>query len=217
MISNRIKLLKFSGLLLAAVSAAQAQLYTAVGSQTGVRTDFTFTIDAATDLVSVFVSNTVPGSLGVTGTLTSFGFNVPDNLIGSALLVSAPTGWTLANPYDLTAGGGIFVQDLGARTGGNVNGGDPQDGIAFTETGNFVFSFSDFADAAGFLGANGVTGRWQAVTASPGSDEGFGNPGTPGGPIVPVPEPSTYGLIGAGILLAGVYLRRRRAIAREVS
>ena len=216
MIFNKIKLLKFSGLLLAAVSAAQAQLYTAVGAQTGVRTDFTFAINPTTDLVSVFVSNLVAGPGGVTGTLTSFGFNVPDNLISSAQLTSAPAGWTLAVPYDLNAGGNIFVQEVGAATGGNPNGGDPQTGIAFGGTGTFVFSFSNFTNATGFLGANGVTGRWQEVTVNPKSDEGFGNPGTPGGPIVPVPEPSTYGLIGAAILTAGVYLRRRVAAVRQL-
>jgi len=207
---KKTKILKLSGLLLAATIAAHAQLYVATGASTGVVTDFNFTVNTTANTLTVFVDNTHTGSGGVTGTLTSFGFNVPDSLIASASLVTAPTGWTLARPYDLNAGGNNFMQDLGAKTGTNVNGGSPQDGIAFGETGTFVFQFADFSSSAGFLGTNGVSGRWQVVVPG-GSDAGFGNPGTSGADIVPVPEPSTYGLFGAAGLIAAVMIRRRLA------
>jgi hypothetical protein len=212
------KLLKLSGLLLAGTLAAHAQLYVATGASTGVMTNFTFTLNTTANTLSVLVSNTQPGPGGVTGTLTSFGFNIPDNLFASASLTAAPTGWTLASPYDLNAGGNNFMQDIGAKTGNNVNGGSPQTGIAFGQTGTFVFQFADFANAAGFLGANGVSGRWQVVNAGSGSDAGFGNPGLPSGAdIIPVPEPSTYGMIGAVGLLAGAILRRRLAKNRPAA
>lgn len=206
---------KISALLLAVVPVAHAQLYTAVGASTGVETAFNFTIDPTLNRLTVLITNTEPGPGGVTGTVTSFGFNVPNSLISSASLLSAPAGWTLANPYDLNAGGNQFMQDLGAKTGNNVNGGSPQTGIAFGESGTFVFQFADFSSTTGFLGSNGLSARWQVVTAGSGSDAGFGNLETPpGAEIVPVPEPSTYGLLGAGCLAAGIFLRRRFATRR---
>ena len=196
--------------MLAAATAVHAQLYTATGASTGVVTEFNFTINTTANTLTVMIDNTQAGPGGVTGTLTSFGFNVPTNLIASASLVTAPTGWTLASSYDLNAGGNNFMQDIGAKTGNDVNGGSPQDGIAFGETGTFVFQFADFASTAGFLGSNGVSGRWQVVTAGSGSDAGFGSPTLPpGADIIAVPEPSTYGLIGAAGLLAGIVIRRR--------
>jgi hypothetical protein len=151
----------------------------------------------------------VAGPGGVTGTVTSFGFNGPNSLIASTSLISpVPTGWTLANPYDLNAGGNRFMQDVGAKTGNNVNGGSPQDGIAFGETATFVFQFADFASASGFLGTNGVSARWQVVAAGGGSDAGFGNPAASSADITPVPEPGAYSLIGAGFLIGSVLFRR---------
>lgn len=218
----KFKLLKLSGLLLAAATAAHAQLYVVTGAQTGVRTSLTFSIDDALNRVSVFVQNNELGPGGVTGTLTSFGFNVPNTLIATASLVMAPTGFVLSRPFDLNAGGNVFSQDLGAMTGNNPNGGDPQDGFSFGESGTFVFQFAEFSGTAGFLGTNGVSGRFQVVGVGPngggGSDAGFGNPGTGPGPvpIVPVPEPSTYGMIGAACLLAGALVRRKLR-ARQTS
>lgn len=209
-------LLRLSALLLAVVSVARAQLYTAVGASTGVETAFNFTLDPTLNRLTVLITNTEPGPGGVTGTLTSFGFNVPDSLISSASLLTAPAGWTLANPYDLNAGGNNFMQDLGAKTGNNVNGGSPQTGIAFGGSATFIFQFADFTTTTGFLGVNGVSGRWQVVTAGSGSDAGFGNVDTPpGADIIPVPEPSTYGLLGAAGLMVAVLARRRFRNARS--
>lgn len=199
--------------LLGFATAAHAQLYTATGS-TGVTSSFNFTIDPTLNRVTVLVNNTQAGVGGVTGSVTSFGFNIPPALAGTGSLLSTSGvtagAWTYFAPYNLSAGGGGFVQDVGAGTGANPNGGTVAQGVVAGSSATFVFQFGDFASAAGFIGPNGVTARWQGVTGNR-SDEAFGNPGTPGGPgLTPVPEPSTYGLFGAAALAVGLMVRRKR-------
>lgn len=194
--------------LLGLAAAAHAQLYIATGSS-GVTTYFTFNINPTLNQVSVLVDNTHAGVGGVTASVTSFGFNVPTALAGTGSLLSysgVPAGtWTYFAPYNVNN----FNQDVGAGSGVNVNGGQPNQGVLFGTTANFVFQFADFASATGFLGENGMSTKWQALSTTGGSNEGYGNPGTPGGPIVPVPEPATYGLIGAAMLMLGVVVRRK--------
>ena len=198
--------------LLRLAAVANAQLYIATGSASGVSTSFDFSIDPVLNRVTVVVDNTHPGIAGVTGTVTSFGFNIPSSLAGTGSLLSAtgvPAGtWSFFEPYDLN----LFDQDVGAGSGANVNGGQPSESVQYGNSAMFVFQFGDFSDATGFLGPNGLSVKWQALSTTGLSDEGFGNPGTSEAPpIIAVPEPSTYGLIGAASLLAGLLVRRKFA------
>ena len=205
-----IKKLLATVALFSTVAATHAQLYIATGS-TGVTTWFNFTIDPILNQVTVEVDNTHAGPGGIAGTVTSFGFNIPATLAGTGSLLSAvgvpADTWSYFEPYDLNAGGGAFQQEVGAGSGKNPNGGQPNESVAFGSTATFVFQFGDFSDATAFLGEDGMTSRWQAIAPGGGSDEGFGNPPPENIPN-PVPEPSTYGLLGAAALVIGALYRR---------
>src|SRR5215212_6473188 len=98
--------------LLGCSAVAQAQLYVATGGS-GVTASFNFSIDTGTNQVTVVVDNMHAGINGTTGTVTSFGFNLPVGLAAGGSLLSAvgvPSGWSYFAPYGLSN----FEQDAGA-------------------------------------------------------------------------------------------------------
>jgi hypothetical protein len=208
----------------ALASAASAQLYTVAGGTTGVTAEFTFTIDDVANTVTVFVDNTILGENGAQGTITTFGFNTPFATAdlgadGSNVSFTQDFGdmWNMFAPYELSPTE-TFAQDFGVGSGPTEEGGNPQNGIEFGSTGTFVFTFPDFTGTdsiAGWLGEDGLSVRFQEVLDSMGvsgqSDKVFGNPddgGGGGGGVVP--EPSTYGLLGAMALLGIAAMRYLR-------
>jgi hypothetical protein len=181
--------------------------------------------DVGLNTYTINFANTTIGPGGYVGTITSFGFNTP--FTGAALgtdgsnvsFSSTKSGWGIFEPYDLSQAGGIFAQELGAGVGAQPDGGNPTDGIHFGESATFVFTFADFTSANGFFDSlTDFSVRWQQVGLSTipegqrgGSDFGGANDGgsTPGDlPNTPVPEPSTYSILG-GVLLLGFALKRR--------
>ncbi len=215
---------RFAALAALLVSSASAEMILASGQTTGVNSLFSVSVDPGLNRVIVEVDNTLMGPGGVTGTLMSFGFNLPDSIAGSGTLLeqdwttllaghTEPGDWALAQPYALSGSAGIFVQDFGAFGGSNENGGNPNRGVLFGEKARFVFGFADFTGVDGFFGEGGLSARWQQVNLDPGSDKGLG--GEPPD-FTPVPEPATYGLIGSTVLFAAGLLRRRRSSAVPV-
>jgi hypothetical protein len=195
------------------------------------------TADITANTYKLEFQNTFLGTGNYQGTITSFGFNTPfsDAQLGSdgsnvsftqlwtQLLPDRggvqPATWNIFEPYDLSQGGGLYAQDIGDGTGNTPQGGNPGDGIRFGEIAVFTFQFADFTSADGFFdSATDISVRWQQVGTNgsfQGSDYGGGNDRPPPSEgEVPVPEPSTYGLLAAGALVAlAVYRRFRRQVA----
>lgn len=212
------------------VCSAQAQIvvksFQAYGRDTNVEARFHFWINPTTNQVTIEVDNTWagPGSNNK-GTITSFGFNTPfsnsalgtngsnvtftQNWLVLAPGRTEPADWNKFEPYQPSQGGGTYYQDIGAGSGSSPTNGSPQSGIRFGEKVKFVFQFPDFtpSQAQTFFSDRpyDLTVRWQAIGECDYSDIGFGCE------IPPVPEPSTYGLMGAGALVGLVVLRRRQA------
>jgi hypothetical protein len=216
-------------------SCAFGQLV-AIGVNTGVKTVFNAAVNTQDLLLTV--DNTLAGLGGATGSVTSFGFNTPWTApldlskIAISYQVLSPTGpteaWNPLSAFTLTAGlgGGGFTVDLGLESdnNGNPNGNSVANGVEFGETVVFKFSFDavtyampELESVADFFNQD-ATGpdflvRWQNVrNANQGSDAFGGD--FPHETDIPqggeVPEPATYGLIGAAALIGLVSLRRLR-------
>lgn len=174
-------------LLLAALCSTRlfGQLV-AIGENTGVITSFYAEI-VGQDLF-ITVDNSYVSGTGVTGTVTSFGFNTPWtsrldlSKVQISYSVDSATGptrtWTALSPYTLNAGGrrGGVTVDLGITSDSNrnPNGNSVLNGVEFGEVVIFQFSFDpltydipDLADIADFFNqsANGkdFLVRWQHV------------------------------------------------------
>lgn len=230
------KLLTLALLSVAAAVPASAQLITpspikAVGLNYAVNTAFALTFDTANDRLTVDINNNVAG--GAAGRLTAFVLDLPcydastpfdASWVSIHSTVNTPIGdWTDFGTaaLDLNVNGLAFNFDLGLGTGSNVNGGGGN-GIADGQTAQIVLQFSFdltasyVASVQSYYGSHQgafLAGRWQSVctaTASGLSDAGFDVP-PPTGAVVPsVPEPATYGLLGAGALLGLLAVRARR-------
>jgi hypothetical protein len=143
--------------------------------------------------------------------ITGFAFSLFDGLADTLISVTGTQdngGWNFSSDADSGNGNATFNLDLEsyAITGdsGNINGGDPNDGIAAGTTGRFTFS----GQFGGNVGISDVFARWQRTGVDgDGSDYGWG---CTDDPCMKVSEPASLTLFGLGLVFAGVAARRRR-------
>lgn len=167
-----------------------------------------------------------------TGTLTSFGFETPAlNSNGVAVdhvdfyntsnstITNVTGNWNTFQPYKLQAGLGVELE-AGTGVGQNPNGGTANAGLADGYIGFFDFDFAGSGIAATNFSYDGFFGdaenpdevlafRFQSIDANPDSEAFFGSfISESGTPFTPVPESSTYGLFGIGVLALAIAARR---------
>jgi PEP-CTERM motif len=222
------------------VTTSSAQLYYHVvdldsapgvdsGNNLGVAIDatFTFSINAGVGTLQLKLKNlagTAKASYGegagnyTGGILTGFGFDGPmgatyiagsfaQALSASSLLEPGGIDFVPTIPYTETNPVGNF--DFGAASSAPA----PHNGLAGGYEAVFTFKFNGdltYFTPGGFFSHNGTDAdfgfRFQSIPVGEGSDKFVyyvdDNP--------PIPEPSTYGLLGAGILIAIVGRKRVR-------
>ncbi len=213
------------GLTLGLCHTTSAQIavheFNVVSQTYGVRSKFTFTVDPGANVLTVRIDNTIAGVNGYKGNIVGFGFNTPFTNTqlgnnGSNVWIdnhttqlnpghSQPGDWTKSDPFSMA--GGQYTQDFGVW----APTPKPQNGIQHGEKAWFVFAFPDFtaSQVSGFFdGTRDLMVRYQEVGKNgcyEYSDYGWANDCA-----LPVPEPSTYGLIGAAGLLGLVSWRRMK-------
>jgi hypothetical protein len=206
------------------VATNSANVFTA--GNTGVAIQALFEFDQALGYLRLTLTNLSGTGSYTPGVLMGGGFDGPVGLIykaGSFTTESISAGepggvdFLVGNGFSFGGLGANGSFDFGAGTNGpdGNGGGDPADGLAGGYTAALRFQFEgDLTNfnATQFFATNGTDAdmgfRFQSVGANGQNSEKLAYVVVDQTP--PIPEPSTYGLIGAGTLLALVGVSRLR-------
>ena len=164
-----------------------------------------FTWEVVDSNLDVTIDNTCNFNCLITG----FQFTIMDDVAGTDGTITVTgtlddSGWSLTT--DVT---GCTATDC-AITGNNLNGGDPQDGIAAGGTGVFAFG-GEFADPSNL--ADIMVRFQQTGSDGEGSDRGYVCEGDCKPPEVQ--EPGPLALLGLGLLAVGLRRELRARASRS--
>lgn len=147
----------------------------------------------------VIANTSTPAS---TARVTAFGFDITPLANFDLAKTTIASGGT----YDMVSSGSLANNSLNfcLKNGQNNNCGGSQGGPSPGQSGTGAFTLY-FDTVTNSITLSGIEDRYQGITGTPGSAEGFVTRVVP-----PVPEPATWAMMLIGFGGMGVALRRQR-------
>jgi hypothetical protein len=204
-----------------AEARAVPMLFDVVGvSDQTVKASVRFAYTPSSGRIDIQLTNT---STAFDPRATGFAFNAPAAVTGVSAF-SGPIGWRYQfSPNAISAPGRFGLFDVAGLTGPNLNGGNPNSGVARNQSRNFAFTLTGTGLGSltemDFLGLFSASPLSPAAPAVPqfflvrfqrvGANGGGSDVAIPGGTPRVVPEPALLALFAAAAFVGARRLRRR--------